>query len=91
MGAYKTWWFECPRPEILPAVLRLRACETGLNARSAACAQNLGSGAFDCAMQQSQPDLPRFSDEPFTIHDVQFDNPQIGVLAPATIQIVLEF
>jgi hypothetical protein len=90
-GTFKQLWpFIAPSRKScrLPPVCVL-ARWTLLPAR-AACASKIAV-PFDCALQQSQPVWRCLRDEPFTIRDVQFDNPQVWIALTSSLQVFREF
>jgi hypothetical protein len=74
--------------DVLPVVPRLRACRPALvpiRPPARWCGGRLG-----CAMQHCQPGLTVLSDQPFHLRDIQFDNPQVGILALSPLQVLVK-
>lgn len=74
----------------LPATPRLRADTPGLNAVRDQPALLEVAAPFTFAPLGVNPEFP-LSDEPFPIRDIQFDDPEIVVLALPAIAVVPEF
>ena len=74
----------------LPATPRLRADSPGLDAVRDQPALLEVAAPFTFAPLGVNPEFP-LSDEPFPIRDIQFDDPEITILALPAIAIVPEF
>lgn len=74
----------------LPATPRLRANTPGLNAVRDQPALLEVAAPFTVRCLGVNPGFP-LNDEPFPIRDIQFDDPQVVVLAPSSLAIFPEF